>query len=261
MWLICSITKETVITKEISQSSDTHHHRSQSSIPTEPIHITQNSHSSLTTNNPPLITRPGTFLSNQMDLAIVIRPGSSPFNKNDPATVTSQKHYPHDRNDSTTVTSECSLTNTNVFPSPLSNLLHSQREKHIPSCYSDFIPSNSIVAQLFHIKDTEINLSLSHGPSSITDLIPKLLDADDFLDSINNIAMDDKPDPPSIHHAQCSKYYNKWLTAMHKELEALNAKEVYEPISELSLGQKAIQCKWALHIKHDQSGQISCFKE
>jgi Reverse transcriptase (RNA-dependent DNA polymerase) len=47
---------------------------------------------------------------------------------------------------------------------------------------------------------------------------------------------------------------------MHEELEALKAKGVYEEVAELPLGRKAVQCKWVLHIKRDQNGQISCFK-
>ena len=47
---------------------------------------------------------------------------------------------------------------------------------------------------------------------------------------------------------------------MHEELEALKAKGVYEEITELPPGRKAVQCKWVLQIKRDQIGQISRFK-
>ena len=47
---------------------------------------------------------------------------------------------------------------------------------------------------------------------------------------------------------------------MHEELEALKAKEVYEEISELPPGRRAVQCKWVLRIKRDKDGQISRFK-
>jgi hypothetical protein len=47
---------------------------------------------------------------------------------------------------------------------------------------------------------------------------------------------------------------------MHEELEALKAKEVYEEVSELPHGRKAVKCKWVLCIKRDKDGQISCFK-
>ena len=47
---------------------------------------------------------------------------------------------------------------------------------------------------------------------------------------------------------------------IHKELEALKAKQVYKKVESLPPGCKAVRCKWVLHIKHDQNGQISCFK-
>jgi Reverse transcriptase (RNA-dependent DNA polymerase) len=47
---------------------------------------------------------------------------------------------------------------------------------------------------------------------------------------------------------------------MHDELESLKAKETYEPVNELSPRQKAVQCKWVLHIKRDKHNAISHFK-
>jgi hypothetical protein len=47
---------------------------------------------------------------------------------------------------------------------------------------------------------------------------------------------------------------------MHEELEVLKAKGVYEEITELPHGRKAVQCKWVLRIKRDKNGQISRFK-
>jgi hypothetical protein len=47
---------------------------------------------------------------------------------------------------------------------------------------------------------------------------------------------------------------------MHKELEALKAKEVYEDVDSLPSGHKAVKSKWVLHIKRDKEGQISHFK-
>ena len=43
-------------------------------------------------------------------------------------------------------------------------------------------------------------------------------------------------------------------------LEALKAKNVYEVVSELPPGRKAVQCKWVLRTKRDKKGQISHFK-
>jgi Reverse transcriptase (RNA-dependent DNA polymerase) len=47
---------------------------------------------------------------------------------------------------------------------------------------------------------------------------------------------------------------------MYEELESLKAKGVYEEVDELPPGQKAISCKWVLHIKRNKEGQISRFK-
>jgi len=47
---------------------------------------------------------------------------------------------------------------------------------------------------------------------------------------------------------------------MLEELEALNAKDVYEEINKLPPGKKPVQSKWVLQIKCDKDGQISHFK-
>ena len=47
---------------------------------------------------------------------------------------------------------------------------------------------------------------------------------------------------------------------MHKELESLKAKGVYEEVESLPPNRKAVQCKWVLHIKRNKSGQITRFK-
>jgi hypothetical protein len=75
-----------------------------------------------------------------------------------------------------------------------------------------------------------------------------------------NLMVDDEQDSPTLWHTKQSKYWNKWLTTMHKELEALKAKSIYEEVKELPHGRQAIQCKWILHIKQDKDGQIFCFK-
>jgi hypothetical protein len=83
--------------------------------------------------------------------------------------------------------------------------------------------------------------------------------ADLILDEANNINAEDD-NPPTVRHAQRSKYWNKWLAAMHEELEALKAKGVYEEVDQIPPGRKPVQCKWVLRIKRDQNGQISRFK-
>ncbi len=92
-------------------------------------------------------------------------------------------------------------------------------------------------------------------------LICNILQAEVTLDEdIIHLATDDEYDPPTVHHAQRSKHWGEWLTAMHEELEALKAKEVYKEVAQLPPGRKAVKSKWVLHIKWDKEGQISCFK-
>jgi hypothetical protein len=37
-----------------------------------------------------------------------------------------------------------------------------------------------------------------------------------------------------------SKYWNEWLTAMHEELKALKAKDIYEEVKDLPCSRKAV---------------------
>ena len=106
----------------------------------------------------------------------------------------------------------------------------------------------------------ELSLPLPDSPASAPNIISQILDADLILDGAFNLTTDDERDPPTARHALRSKYWNEWLAAMHEELEALKAKDVYEEVSELPPGRKAVQCKWVLRIKRDKDGQISRFK-
>ena len=134
------------------------------------------------------------------------------------------------------------------------------RNAKLPAKYSDYIPSNDIVEQLLRLDDEELTLPLPDGPASAHPIISHILEADLALDGVANLTTNNEPDPPSVRHAQRSRYWNEWLAAMHEELEALKAKEVYEEVSELPPGRKAVQCKWVLRIKRDKDGQISRFK-
>ena len=67
-------------------------------------------------------------------------------------------------------------------------------------------------------------------------------------------------DPKSIHEARLSTYWAEWLAAIYEELEALKAKGVYEDVDKLPPGRKAVDSKWVLHIKRNQTGFISRFK-
>ncbi|KAF7374996.1 Integrase catalytic domain-containing protein [Mycena sanguinolenta] len=67
-------------------------------------------------------------------------------------------------------------------------------------------------------------------------------------------------DPRTIQEAKSSIYWAFWLAAIHEELESLKAKGVYDEVSELPPGRKAVESKWVLHIKRDREGLISRFK-
>jgi hypothetical protein len=122
------------------------------------------------------------------------------------------------------------------------------------------IPSINIVDQLLQLDEEELFIPLPDGPASAPAIIAQIMQADLTLDNNANLTVDDERDPPSVRHAQRSKYWNEWMAAMHEELEALKAKEVYEEVTTLPPGRKAIQCKWVLRIKRDKDGRISRFK-
>jgi hypothetical protein len=71
---------------------------------------------------------------------------------------------------------------------------------------------------------------------------------------------DDASDPQSISEARQSHHWAEWLSAIHDELHSLKAKGVYEEITTLPPGRKAVQCKWVLHVKRDKLGSIARFK-
>ena len=135
-----------------------------------------------------------------------------------------------------------------------------RRSITLPSKYSDFVPSSIIVDQLLQLDDDELLLPLPDGPSSAEHILPHILQADAVLDAALNVETDDERDPPTVRHAERSKYWSEWLAAMHEELEALKAKGVYEEIDTLPPGRKAVQSKWVLRIKRDKDGHISRFK-
>jgi Reverse transcriptase (RNA-dependent DNA polymerase) len=122
------------------------------------------------------------------------------------------------------------------------------------------VPSDSIVDQLLLLDNEELPIPLPDGPVSINHAVSQILQADLLLDDFTNLATDEEHNPQTRRQAEHSKHWNKWLAAMHKELEALKAKEVYEEVDKLPAGRKAVKCKWVLHINHDKDGQISRFK-
>ena len=129
----------------------------------------------------------------------------------------------------------------------------------IPSKYNDFIPSDVIIDQSNLLDCNKIAHPISITLYSLLHAFVAIIDStsDTFMCSIIN---DDTVDPINIHEARHSKYWNEWLIAMHNELELLKAKKTYVPIQSVPPGQKAIQCKWVLHIKHDKTNAISHFK-
>lgn len=120
---------------------------------------------------------------------------------------------------------------------------------------------NTIVDQLLLLDDEELTIPLPNGPLSLNHVVPQILNAELILDNIANTTNDDEErDPATVRDAQHSKYWNEWLAAMHEELEALKAKEVYKEVEELPSGRHTVQCKWVLRIKRNKDGQISRFK-
>jgi hypothetical protein len=129
------------------------------------------------------------------------------------------------------------------------------------------MPLDTIIDMLLHLKNEELASplldTLDHATHThVANFKCKEHNTETMinLSAGANPETDNKWDPPTLQHAKQSKYWNKWLTAMHEELEALKAKEVYEEVKELPHGRKAVWCKWVLHIKWDKDRQISCFK-
>ncbi len=99
----------------------------------------------------------------------------------------------------------------------------------------------------------------------LASIIPHILLAESLYDVqiLNAMEPIDDPDASdlkSIREAQRSVYWAQWLAAIFEELEALKAKGVYEEITEIPPGRKAVDCKWVLHIKRNSSGHIARFK-
>jgi hypothetical protein len=118
------------------------------------------------------------------------------------------------------------------------------------SRYTDYVPLESIVDQLLLLDNDKLTILLPHELFSASEVICNILQADLTLDEdIAHLGSENEHDPPSVQHAQKSRYWSKWLATMHKELEALKVKEVYEEVDSLPPSCKAIKSKWVLHIK------------
>ena len=214
----------------------------------QPVSVIPGRSSSYT--NDPVTLTPGHFPSYTND-PVIITPVRSSSHPNKPLNILPPGD-PSSHSDNSPYNPRCTT------PHPLST--RPQRSTHLPSKYSNFIPSSEIVDQLLAINHDELSIPLPDGPTSATKVISHILDADLILKTAFSVNVDHERDPPTIRHAQRSKYWNEWLAAMHEELEALKAKGVYEEITELPPERKPIQCKWVLQIKRDQNGQISRFK-
>ena len=118
----------------------------------------------------------------------------------------------------------------------------------------------SIINQLLQLNNKEASIPLPNNLSTLPHILSDVSTADSILNIFINDGLTNEDDPPTVHHTQCSKFWGKWLAAIHKELEALKAKGVYEDVAKLPLNKKAIKCKWVLHIKRDKDSQISYFK-
>jgi len=120
---------------------------------------------------------------------------------------------------------------------------HSRQPAQLPSRYSSYIPLDTIIDQLLILDDNELSILLAHGPSSAKQIVCHIMEAELKLDGIANLTDNQEKDLPTVKHTQHSKYWNEWLSAMHEELEALKAKDVYEEIDKLPPRKKAIQSK------------------
>jgi hypothetical protein len=113
-----------------------------------------------------------------------------------------------------------------------------------------------LIEQLINIVEHDDDIEISLDAEEIQSLAVALLTADNYLDSSKtvNAALNepindpDSKDPQTVQEAEHSIYWTEWLAAMYEELESLKAKGVYEEVDELPPGQKAIDCKWVLHI-------------
>src|SRR5260221_6283602 len=132
---------------------------------------------------------------------------------------------------------------------------HPHHTTHLLSWYADYVPSDTVILQLLKLDNDELAIPLPSGPTSASDVICNILQADLTLNrKIAHLASDDERDPPTVRHAQRSQHFGEWLATMHKELKALKAKEVYEEVDNLLPGHKAVKSKWVLHIKRDKEG-------
>ena len=122
-----------------------------------------------------------------------------------------------------------------------------------------------LIEQLIGIVEHDDDIKASLTTEEIQNLAVALLMADNYLDSSETISAalskpidnPDSKDLQTVREAERSIYWTEWLAAMYEELESLKEKEVYEEVDELPPGQKAINCKWILHIKQNKEGQIS----
>ena len=128
----------------------------------------------------------------------------------------------------------------------------------LPSKYNDYVNSDTIVQQLLTLDNDELNIPLAES-SPFFVVVHSLASSDAILCSVDD---DEASDPQTITEAKRSKYRTDWLSTIHKELESLKTKGVYEEVSSLPRDCKAVQCKWVLQFTHqrDKDGTISRFK-
>jgi hypothetical protein len=101
--------------------------------------------------------------------------------------------------------------------------------------YFDYVLSNNIIDMFLHLEDNELATPLPDAPVYASDHITTH-GVQPNTNFFVNLISDDECDPLILQHAKQSKYWNKWLTTMHEELEALKSKDVYEEVEELPHG-------------------------
>ena len=72
--------------------------------------------------------------------------------------------------------------------------------------------------------------------------------------------MDREDDLFTYAQAMASPHRKEWLDAIEKEMESFVTKEVYDVVSSVPHGRKALTAKWVLKIKHDAFGNFVKFK-
>lgn len=79
--------------------------------------------------------------------------------------------------------------------------------------------------------------------------------ASNLFQSVNSASDLEYVEPNSYTQAMRHPDKFKWIEAINQELKSLDDRDVFT-VSELPIGRKAIECRWVLKVKRDESNQI-----